>query len=76
MVKLETENDDNTCDATNVLLAKIKELLITTRDRLKKTPQHPLHLQLKEEFFDLQLEIEFNGGIVNSREYLFKTFVN
>lgn len=79
MIKLETENDaaDNTAyDATNVLLSKIKELLITTKDRLKKTPQHPLLLQLKEEFFDLQLEIEFNGGIVDNRKQLFKPFVN
>lgn len=72
MVKFETENEaaDNTYDATNVLLSKIKELLISTKERIKKAPQHPLHLQLKEEFFDLQLEIEFNG--VDSRKQLFK----
>lgn len=67
---------DNTCDASTLFLSKIKELLIITKDRLKKNPQHPLHLQLRKEFFDLHMEIEFNGVSVDGCKYLFKMFVN
>jgi len=71
MIKSETENFKNNSlsDATNVLLAKVKELLNITKERLKKTPQHPLHIELKEELFDLQTDMELNGTDSN-RKYL------
>lgn len=71
MIKSETENFKNNSlsDATNVLLAKVKELLNITKERLKKTPQHPLHIELKEELFDLQTDMELNGTD-NNRKYL------
>jgi len=67
----DTTTDDTLSDANNVLVAKVKELLNITKDRLKKKPHHPLHLQLKEELLDLKLDIDLNGTL-NSRKYLFK----
>lgn len=70
MVKSEIDNINIELlpEATNILLAKIKELLNITKERLKNTPQHPLHIQLKEEFFDLRTDIELNGTD-NNRKY-------
>lgn len=70
MVKSEAEMsaDNKLPEASNILLAKIKELLSITKERLKKSPQHPLHLQLKEEILDLQMDIDFNGT-ANSRKH-------
>lgn len=49
---------------------KIKELLNITKERIKKSPNHPLHLQLKEEILNLQMEIDFNGTANNRKHYL------
>lgn len=68
--KIETSADNTLSEANNILLTKIKELLSITKERLKKNPQHPLHLQLKEEILDLQMEIDFNGTS-NSRKHYF-----
>lgn len=62
-MEVETSTDNTLSDVNSTLLAKVKELLNTTKDRLKKSPHHPLHLQLKEEILDLQLEIDFNGTV-------------
>jgi len=72
MVKLETENikDNSLSDTTNILLAKIKELLCITKDRIKEIPQHPLHIQLKEELIELQSDMELINGTTNDRKYL------
>lgn len=44
------------------LMAKIKNLLCITKDRLKNKPQHyPLHLKIEKEILDLQIDIDFNG---------------
>lgn len=61
---------------SNSLLAKIKELLNITKERLKKHPQHPLHLQLKEEFLDIQMDMDFNGTVNNNcnSKYILKIF--
>lgn len=69
--KSETETcSNNTLSETNsMLLSKIKELFNTTKERLKNVPKHPLHLQLKEEILDLQMDIDLNGT-TNSRMYL------
>lgn len=67
----ETSADNTLSDANNIVVAKVKELLNITKDRLKKKPHHPLHLQLKEELLDLKLDIDMNGTL-NSRKYLFK----
>lgn len=63
--------DDTLSDTNNMFAAKVKDLLNITKDRLKKKPHHPLHLQLKEELLDLKLDIDLNGTL-NSRKYLFK----
>lgn len=66
MISLEAKSSsDNTFDATNLLLIKVKELLNITKERLKKYPQHPLHSKLKEEIIDLQIDIDFNGPSIN-----------
>lgn len=52
---------DTLSDANNTVVVKVKELLNITKDRLKKKPHHPLHLQLKEELLDLNLDIDMNG---------------
>lgn len=67
----ETSLDNALSESNAVFLAKVKELLNITKDRLKKKPHHPLHLQLKEEMLELQIDIDFNGT-VNSRKYLFR----
>lgn len=68
MIKFEAEIcSDNTSDTNSILMAKVKDLLSTTKERLKKHPQHPLHSQIKEEILDLQMEIDFNGT-ANSRK--------
>lgn len=67
----ETSVDNTLSDANNIVVGKVKELLNITKDRLKKKPHHPLHLQLKEELLDLKLDIDMNGTL-NSRKYLFK----
>jgi len=59
---------DALSDANNMVVVKVKELLNITKDRLKKKPHHPLHLQLKEELLDLKLDIDMNGTL-NSRKY-------
>jgi len=67
----DTSVDNSISETNNMFLAKVKELLNITKDRLKKKPHHPLHVQLKEEFLDLQIDIDFNGT-VNNRKYMFK----
>jgi hypothetical protein len=73
MVKAEDENSlgDALSEANNMILTKVKELLNITKERLNKNPQHPLHLQLKEEMLGLQLDVDLNGTI-NNRKYIFK----
>lgn len=63
MVKLDAELcvNDGISEANCTLMAKVKELLSITKERLKKNPQHPLHVQLKEELLDLQIETDLNG---------------
>lgn len=51
-------------------MAKVRELLDVTKERLKKYPQHPLHVQLKEEMLDIQEETDLNGT-TNSSKYIF-----
>lgn len=70
--KTETSVDNTLSEANNVLLIKIKELLSITKERLKKTPIHPLHLQIKEEILDLQMEIDFNGTANNGKLYFYE----
>ncbi|XP_025408768.1 E3 SUMO-protein ligase RanBP2-like isoform X2 [Sipha flava] len=67
MVKAEDENSlgDALSEANNMILTKVKELLNITKERLNKNPQHPLHLQLKEEMLGLQLDVDINGTINN-----------
>lgn len=62
---------DTSSEANNMVMVKVKELLNITKDRLKKKPHHPLHLQLKDELLDLKLDVDMNGTL-NSRKYLFK----
>lgn len=69
----DTSADNTLSDANNMFVGKVKELLNVTKDRLKKKPHHPLHLQLKEELLDLKLDIDMNGTL-NSRKYLFQIF--
>lgn len=71
MVKLGAEScvNDEISEANRTLMVKVKELLSITKERLKKIPQHPLHVQLKEEFLDLQIETDLNGT-TNSSKYL------
>lgn len=73
MVKTEDNSSlgDTLSDANSVILTKVKELLNTTKERLRKNPQHPLHMQLKEEMLGLQLDIEINGT-VNNRKLIFE----
>jgi hypothetical protein len=73
MIKTEDENSlgDTLSEENNKILTKVKELLNTTKECLQKNPQHPLHLELKKEMLDLQLNIDINGT-VNNRKYIFK----
>ena len=66
----DTSTDNILSDENNIFVAKVKELLNITKERLKKKPHHPLHVQLKEELLDLKLEVDMNGTL-NSRKYLF-----
>lgn len=54
-------------------MAKVRELLDVTKERLKKNPQHPLHVQLKEEMLDIQEETDLNGT-ANTSKYIFIIF--
>lgn len=69
MIKVEEDPPlgDTLLEANNMILTKVKELLNITKERLKKIPQHPLHLQLKEEMLGLQLDIDFNGTVNNRK---------
>lgn len=69
MVKVEDDISlgDTLSESNNMILTKVKELLNITKERLKKNPQHPLHLQLKEEMLGLQLDIDFNGTVNNRK---------
>lgn len=69
MIKVEEDPPlgDTLLEANNMILIKVKELLNITKERLKKIPQHPLHLQLKEEMLGLQLDIDFNGTVNNRK---------
>lgn len=69
---LKSENEtyaDNTLPEANVILSKIKELFNITKERIKNDFKHPLHLQLKEEILELQMDIDLNGT-TNNRKYL------
>lgn len=66
----DTSADNTLSNENSMLVAKVKELLNITKDRLKKLPYHPLHSTLKEEFLDLKLDIDMNGTL-HSREYYF-----
>uniref|UniRef100_A0A2H8TIT0 E3 SUMO-protein ligase RanBP2 n=1 Tax=Melanaphis sacchari TaxID=742174 RepID=A0A2H8TIT0_9HEMI len=62
---IDTSTDNTLTETNNMLIAKVKELLNITKDRLKKKPQHPLHLQLKEELLDLKFDFDMNGTLNN-----------
>lgn len=70
MIKLDDESCENeeSSEANCTLMAKVKELLSITKERLKKHPHHPLQVQLKEEIFDSQIETDLNG-VPSSSEY-------
>ncbi|XP_022179674.1 E3 SUMO-protein ligase RanBP2 isoform X2 [Myzus persicae] len=59
----DTSADNTLSNENSMLVAKVKELLNITKDRLKKLPYHPLHSTLKEEFLDLKLDIDMNGTL-------------
>lgn len=65
---IDTSTDNTLTEANDTLVAKVKELLNITKNRLKKKPQHPLHSQLKEELLDLKVDFDMNGTL-NSRKY-------
>lgn len=69
MIKSDNEmSTDNILSETgNVFMAKIKDLLCITKERLRKNPQHPLHTQLKKEILDLPTEIDLNGTADSSK---------
>jgi len=67
--------NDTLSDTNNMIAAKVKELLNITKDRLKKKPHHPLHLQLKEELLDLKPDIDMNGTLNSRKFYMFITYL-
>ncbi|XP_025423662.1 E3 SUMO-protein ligase RanBP2-like isoform X3 [Sipha flava] len=71
MIKTEDENSlgDTLSEENNKILTKVKELLNTTKECLQKNPQHPLHLELKKEMLDLQLNIDINGTVNNQENF-------
>ncbi|XP_050526861.1 uncharacterized protein LOC126897368 isoform X2 [Daktulosphaira vitifoliae] len=61
--------------STITLLAKIKELLNLTKERLKDNPHHPLNYQVKEEILELKFEtdvydIEKDSMLDSGEEFL------